>query len=188
MITLQNVANYFQESPAGQWQCKQTGKHIQGEILKFYTSFGGNALCGVTYLGLPITEEINPNVTNHPECRVQAYERGVVAYDPAHALDGAPGAGNVFLLHIESSPQYLAISGKLTALQNAYNSVVTEKNGLIALRDQNGTTITQLQQQLDTLKQQLASAANEATITQLQQQIAAFTDKLAQIEALAKAS
>lgn len=188
VITLQNVSNYFQESPAGQWQCKSTGKHIQGEILRFYTSFGGNALCGVTYLGLPITDEINPNVTGHPECRVQAYERGVLAYDPPHAIDKAPGAGDVYLLHIESSPQYLAISGKLTALQNAYNSVVTEKNGLIALREQNATTITQLNQQIDTLKQQLASAANEETITQLQQQIATFTDKLNQIETMAKIS
>jgi cell division protein FtsB len=152
-------------------------------------------------LGLPITEEINPNVSNHPECRVQAYERGVVAYDPAHALDGPPAAGSVYVLHIESSPQYLAITGKLTALQNAYNSVVSEKNGLIALREQNATTITQLNQQITTLQQQLAND-NEATIQKLQQQvndltahntqltsqIAGFTDKLTQIETLAKVS
>jgi cell division protein FtsB len=201
VIILQNVANYFQESPAGQWQCKANGKHIQGEILRFYTSFGGNALCGVTYLGLPITDEINPNVSGHPECRVQGYERGVVAYDPQHALDGAPGAGSVYLLHIESSPQYTTIAGKLIALQNAYNSVVSEKNGLIAQYNQNTATITQLNQQIEDLKKQLAND-NEATIQQLQQQvttlttqntqlttqIAGFTDKLSQIETLAKVS
>jgi hypothetical protein len=199
VITLQNVSTYFEESPAGQWHCKSTGKHILGEILKFYQRYGGDALCGATYLGMPITEEINPNVTGHPECRVQAYERGVVAYDPAHALDSPPAAGNVYVLHIESSPQYLAISGKLTALQNAYNSVVSEKNGLIALRDQNAATITQLNQQITTLQQQVAND-NEATIQKLQQQvsdltaqnaqlnqqIAGFTDKLNQIETLAK--
>jgi chromosome segregation ATPase len=79
--------------------------------------------------------------------------------------------------------------------------VVTEKNGLIALRDQNAATITQLNQQITTLQQQLAND-NEATIQKLQQQvndlttqntqltsqIAGFTDKLSQIETLAKVS
>lgn len=198
-ITLQNVSTYFEESPAGQWLCKTSGKHVKGAILSFYQSFGNNALCGATYLGLPITEEINPNVSNHPECRVQAFERGVVAFDPAHALDRPPNAGDVYLLHIESSPQYLAISGKLTALQNAYNTVVADKNQLIALRDQNAALITQLTAQIDTLKQELSNDtqaqidqlnAQIATLntqnTQLNQQIAGLTDKLTQIETLAK--
>lgn len=201
VITLQNVATYFEESPAGQWLCKSTGKHVKGAILSFYQRYGGDALCGATYLGLPVTEEINPNAPGHTESRVQAFERGVVAYDPAHALDKAPGAGDVYLLHIESSPQYTAIAGKLTALQQAYNSVVSEKNQLIALRDANTATIQQLNQQISSLQQQLAND-NEATIQKLQQQvsdlttqntqltsqIAGFTDKLAQIETLAKVS
>lgn len=201
VITLQNVSSYFEESPAGQWLCKTSGKHVKGAILSFYVRFGGDALCGATYLGLPITEEINPNVSGHPECRVQAFERGVVAYDPAHALDSPPNAGTVYLLHIESSPQYLAISGKLTALQNAYNTVVADKNQLIALRDQNAAQITNLTAQIDTLKQQIANDT-QATIDQLNAQIATLTtqntqlnaligslnDKLSQIEVIAKVS
>lgn len=201
VISLQNVSTYFEESPAGQWLCKQTGKHIKGDILKFYARFGGDALCGATYLGLPVTEEINPNASGHPECRVQAFERGVVAFDPAHALDSPPNASSVYVLHIESSPQYMAISGKLTALQNAYNTVVADKNQLIALRDQNAAQISNLNQQIDTLKQQLANDTQAqidqlnaqidtltAQNTQLTAQISGLNDKLNQIEALAKVS
>lgn len=67
--------------------------------------------------------------------------------------------------------------GKLTSLQGAYNTVVTEKNQLIGLRDANTATIAQLNQQINDLKQQLASA-NEATIAQLQQEIATLTTQL----------
>ncbi len=99
MIDLTNaiVASYF-ENDGGNWKCKQTGFSIHGGILQFYQGFGSNALCGLTYLGLPLSNEI-AFVQGKPMVK-QYFERAIVAYDPQHQEDNPPLANDVYLMHI----------------------------------------------------------------------------------------
>lgn len=96
------VANYFTSAGETSWRCKQTGFIVHDGILKFYRSFGNSALCGLTYLGLPTSNEQYP----HPEYTgivEQEFERARVRYDPQHKLDRPPSAGDVYLMHLHSS-------------------------------------------------------------------------------------
>ena len=93
------VSEYF-ESYNNAWRCKKTGFLVGNSILSFYQQFGGNALCGLTYLGLPLSNEIG--VSEHPGVVYQRFERGVLAYDPQHVIDSPPGAGDVYCMHIDS--------------------------------------------------------------------------------------
>lgn len=99
-----DVAAFF-EANGEQWHCKTTNCILMGGILDFYRSYGGNGLCGLTYLGLPLTNEIVLNsVPNHPEITIQRFERGVLTYDPNHKLDSVPGAGPIYPLHLDREP------------------------------------------------------------------------------------
>ena len=94
------VAAHF-EAAGNTWKCKQTGKILQGAILSFYQKFGNIDLCGLTFLGLPVSNEIALDVHGNVK---QHYERGVLFYDPKHAYDNPPGSGNVYLAHIYEGP------------------------------------------------------------------------------------
>ena len=96
-LTNTNVAFYF-ENDGGTWKCKQTGFSIHGGILQFYQGFGGDALCGLTYLGLPLSNEV-AFAQGKPMVK-QYFERGVVAYDPQHQEDDPPLAHDVYLMHV----------------------------------------------------------------------------------------
>lgn len=91
------VARYFTQTPDGQWQCKQTGFIVRKGILTFYRSFAQDAYCGLTYLGLPLSNE--ESVAGHSSVVKQRFERAMLAYDPNHELDQPPGASEVYLLH-----------------------------------------------------------------------------------------
>lgn len=100
VITLKspNVGNYYVAAPNGRWRCTKTGATIGGAILAFYCKFGGDRLCGLTYLGLPLTNEIG--VGNGRV--IQFFERGVLVYDPQHTIDSpVGGADSVYLMHID---------------------------------------------------------------------------------------
>jgi len=101
MIDLSNptVAAYFEAAQVG-WNCRQTGKNVHGEILDFYIHFGGDALCGLTYLGLPVSNEIALG-GSHGAVK-QYYENACVFFDPAHEFDSRPGASGarVYLAHL----------------------------------------------------------------------------------------
>lgn len=157
------VSDFFGPANNGQWRTK-TGLHVGGAILSWYKRFGAG-LAGLTNLGLPVTEEINPGISGHAEVRVQGFERGVVAYDPHHVVDGPPQAGDVYVLHIERSPQFASLSHNLDTLKTAYADLTKEKNGLV-------TTNGQLSKQIIGLQQQLASGTNSVL---LQQQINTLT-------------
>ncbi len=92
------VAGYFTQAPDGQWQCKQTGFIVRKGILKFYRSFGQNAYCGLTYLGLPKSNE--EPIAGHSGAVKQRFERAVVAYDPTHQVDHPPDAKEAYLMHL----------------------------------------------------------------------------------------
>lgn len=121
MIDLSNpdVANYFEEASSGAWRCKQTGFLLIGGILKFYQSFGNDGLSGLTFLGLPKSNEIP--VDGYPGVVEQQFERGRLRYDPRHALDNPPGAGSVYLMHsaVPTPPLDPAIKSDLASAANA---------------------------------------------------------------------
>ena len=102
-LSTPGVSNYFTPAQMG-WNCRQTGKNIHGAILAFYQTFGQNGLCGLTHLGLPLSNEISLGGT-HGAVR-QHFENGVVFYDVAHEYDTRPGepTASVYLAHIYSGP------------------------------------------------------------------------------------
>lgn len=129
MIDLTNstVASYF-ENEGGAWKSKQTGFSIHGGILQFYQSFGGNALCGLTYLGLPLSNEIAFE-QGKPMVR-QYFERAVVAYDPQHKEDDPPLAHDVYLMHVheQGNDQQQALIAQLQQQLNNLQQLVAQMN------------------------------------------------------------
>lgn len=155
-LTNTTVASHF-TGDANQWTCKETKFTLHGEILKFYQQYGGNALCGLTYLGLPLSGE--NSVPNKPGIVWQAFERGVLVFDPNHIIDNPPGSGRVYLLHIDSG---LGQDPRVTQLQSQ---------------------IADLQAQVDKLKN-LPVVTNLQQITTIGQRISDDVDlikKLAQV-------
>lgn len=186
IISLNNVAQFFTDAGNNSWHCKTTNYRIGGAILTFYRAFGNAGLCGLTYLGLPLSNEIQVS-KEHPEITLQSFERGIVAYDPHHILDSVPGAGDVYLMHINSGAGQQIITqpiqSKLTATQNAYNSVVTEKNSIQAQISAQNTQLTDLKSKLATAQQELQQSQNSVA---LEQQINDFKTRLTQIATLSK--
>jgi hypothetical protein len=120
MITLDTprVSQYFDGS-ANVWHCKKNGYFVGHAILSLYQKFGGDALCGVTYLGLPLSNETA--VSGHPGVVYQRFERGVLAYDPQHTIDSPPDSGNVYSMHIDSGlgqdPRIAQLQAQIAQLQ-----------------------------------------------------------------------
>lgn len=99
------VSRYFKQGAnSGTWQCIIAGHdfEVHGAILNFYRMLGGAGLCGLTILGLPTSNEIKLDVKDHPETVEQEFERAWVRYDPSHIVDSPPGAGTVYLTHVET--------------------------------------------------------------------------------------
>lgn len=105
MLDIHNgtLLNFFDLEPDGSLKCKSTGHVVQKGILGFYLRYGGDALCGLTYLGLPLSNETG--VSGKQNCVTQQFERGLLAWDPQHQLDFPPSAGDVYVLH---QPQFAA--------------------------------------------------------------------------------
>lgn len=107
VINVQQVADYFIETDAHHWICKQTGKIIRFALLDAYKSYGNEQLCGLTKLGLPKSNEIPIENINakyqHLAGKgivVQVLERGVLCNDPGHLVDNPPGSGGVYPIHV----------------------------------------------------------------------------------------
>jgi hypothetical protein len=105
------------------WTCKDNGFLVGHAILDFYRKFGGDALCGLSYLGLPLSNE--KNVSGIKGVVYQRFERGVLCYDPnrPHVVDTPPGSeqSSVYLLHIDSGigqdPRIADLQAQNSALQ-----------------------------------------------------------------------
>jgi GH25 family lysozyme M1 (1,4-beta-N-acetylmuramidase) len=112
------VASHFTGGP-DIWQCKDNKFVIGHGILGFYQKFGGDALCGLTYLGLPTSNELA--VTGHPGVVYQRFERGVLAYDGQHTLDSPPASADVYLMHIDEGlgqdPRIALLQAQIDKLQ-----------------------------------------------------------------------
>lgn len=129
-LSTPGVSNFFKgKDPI--WECTapgiSNGKLIGHAILKFYREFGGNGLCGLTHLGLPQTNELQ---TGKPGVVMQRFERAVVAWDPNHVLDRAPGSGPAYLMHITNGlgqdPRIADLQAKLLQA-NAENADLKEQ-------------------------------------------------------------
>lgn len=100
-LTNPTVASHFKADGTA-WKCTN-GFSIHGEILANYQKYGNSSLCGLSFLGLPLSNEIA--VAGHPPGVVyQRFERGVLAYDPSHSIDMPPGLeqSHVYPMHINS--------------------------------------------------------------------------------------
>lgn len=142
-LTNGTVASHFTaNSDNTMWTCKDNGFIVGHAILDFYRSFGGTALCGLTFLGLPLSSEQG---VGHPGVVYQRFERGILCYDPGHILDMPPGSGSVYLMHIDSGigqdpriaqlqSQITDLQGQITALQAqlAGNTLAQENAALLA--------------------------------------------------------
>src|SRR5437588_7920988 len=78
------------------WRRRDTDFVVRGCILDFYRSFGGMYDNGLSYLGLPRSQEIR--LKRDAYVVVQVLECGVVCYDPSHVIDLRPGEPPVYLL------------------------------------------------------------------------------------------
>jgi hypothetical protein len=125
-LSTPGVSQFFEAVPGG-WTCLQTGKAVGGAILAEYARYGGTALCGLTFLGIPVSSELpveqlssSPQLAGHG-IRIQFFERGVLAYDVDHILDNPPGAGAVYTVHlyggVGSDPLIAQLEKQLVALQ-----------------------------------------------------------------------
>ncbi len=137
------VTNYFTLQADGSWLCQHPGfdgkqKIIAHGMLSFYQSFGNAALCGLTFLGLPVSNEIA--IAGLAGVTRQHFERGVLFYDPQHQLDRPPGSGDVYLAHIYGGPGQ---DPRIVPLQSQVNT---------------------LNSQVDALTTQLASAPSASVI------------------------
>ena len=112
------VGNYFEATnDPSIWQCKQTGFLLGYGILSFYRKFGGSGLCGLSWLGLPQSNE--QPVPGYPGITEQEFERATVRYDSNHQLDAPPGAGSVYLIHIEQDPRFIQLQTQIAQLQQS---------------------------------------------------------------------
>jgi hypothetical protein len=115
-IDTPGVAEFYVAVPGG-WQCKQTGKVIQGEILATYCRWGNAGQCGLSCWGLPKSneQEIQPGIVR------QYFERATVVFDPQKKIDNPPGVGSVYQLDLYSpygeDPLVPVLEAKLKAQQ-----------------------------------------------------------------------
>jgi hypothetical protein len=99
VLDFQSTQGYFSDLGNNVWKCTKTGFVVGQGILNFYRHFGGDALNGLTYLGLPLSNEIS--IPPHAGVVFQRFERGIACWDPNHEVDSPPGAGNVYLRHLD---------------------------------------------------------------------------------------
>lgn len=149
VLTIQEVAYFFEEQDATHWLCKQTGHSLHDGMLTFYKGYGGNALCGLTWLGLPKTDEIKIEEWRPPlfakyaghGITIQFCECGVLCYDPGHLIDQRPGLeGSVYLLQLYNGgpgtdPGIAKLQAQLAQLQQGVNNpqLVTDMQQIRAI-------------------------------------------------------
>jgi len=116
------VASHFKAEGAS-WRCKDKGHDytIHGEILEKYRSYGKSFFCGLSFLGLPKSNEIP--IMGHSGVCYQRVERGVLCFDPNHEIDTPPGLeqARVYPMHIDSGvgqdPRVTSLQGENDALK-----------------------------------------------------------------------
>ena len=102
IINIEDVSGYFTENKTnGMWTCRQNGYIIGNAILREYRERGGRYLCGLTALGLPLSNEIGIAGIG----AYQKFERGILVYDPGFKYDWPAGhdrANAVYAAHLDT--------------------------------------------------------------------------------------
>lgn len=120
-LSTPRVSDYFEPS-GDMWKCKQTGMVVGHAILDFYRIFGSGGLCGITYAGLPLTNEISVGNGNV----IQRFERIVLGYGPdGKKFDNPPGSGNVFVVKLYEGN---GIDPRMQTLQKEVNALSQQLN------------------------------------------------------------
>lgn len=168
-IVLSDVSSYFTADPTvtGQWDCKN-GKSVHGSILSYYRSYGGRALCGLSFLGLPLTNELAPDATYAG--RVQVFERGAIVYDPQRKWDTPPGVPTTdacYTAHVDQGfvnkwltaalqSQLTQLQGQLAAVQGQLTAAQSQEASDKTVIDALNTQVTNLNSQITTLQAQVS--------------------------------
>lgn len=157
------IGKYFTANASGdRWHCTKTNQDIAYALLHFYRSYGG-------VFGLPLTGEIY--LQQYPKAAIQYMERAIVVFDPDRKIDNPPGAGDCYLLHIDSGIGQQAIAKPLlTAMQSQIDALTKH----VAL----------LTDELTTLKAQATpdTSALETQIANLTTQLTAYKQAVQQAE------
>lgn len=146
------MGKFFTSNAAGdRWHCAKTGQDLAYALLTFYRSYGG-------IFGLPVSGEIY--LQQYPGTALQYCERGLLAYDPKHTIDTPPGAGDCYLLHIDSGIGQRAVAKPLLdALQSQVNTLTAQVHDLTSelatLKAQPVTDTSALEAQIATLTTQI---------------------------------
>ena len=147
-ISTPGVSSFF-EGTGDVWKCKKNNFLVGHGILGFYKKFGGDALCGITYLGLPTSNE--RAVQGHPGVVEQDFERATARYDTGHALDNPPQSKDVYLIHVEQNPlvtkalaQIADLQKQIAALQHPQPANLTQINTLAKQNADNDALIIKL--------------------------------------------
>lgn len=101
-LQISQCSDYFDEVTKDQrWRCKKNQCDIALGILAFYRTYGQSGLNGLSWLGLPLTNELS--VPAFPGVAYQRFERGCVIFDPQRHVDNPPGVtGPIYTLHIDN--------------------------------------------------------------------------------------
>lgn len=141
-LDISQVSGYFLDigtTPDTRWHCKSTGFDIAYGILTYYRTCTLVGLNGLSQYGLPTGPE--QPLQGLKSVVVQHFERGIIAYDPAHEMDSVPGiTGPCYPAHLTvgqaTSPTIGSALSTLStaqvtaqALSNAIGSVITTLKG-----------------------------------------------------------
>lgn len=133
------MGKYFVQVASTRWHCPQTNNDIAYAHLDFYRKYEG-------IFGLPRTGEIY--LAQFPGTAIQVYERGIAAYDPDDKIphEKPPGAGTVYLLHIDSGTgQQIIAKPLLVELQTQVTSMqgqVKNLQGQITLLEEQNASLS----------------------------------------------
>jgi hypothetical protein len=141
------MGKLFSDSTNSCWVCNANKIRIGGDHLVFFRKHEG-------IFGLPLTAEIR--LAQYPNSTFVIYERVIACFDPRHEVDHQPGAGDVFLIHLDGGVGRDIIAKPLVSALNAQIKQLTENND-------------NLNKQLQALK----NAPPQPELAQLQQQLAA---------------
>ena len=150
------VSQFWTASANGAWHCiaKNHDFLMLGNIRSFYVRYGNKGLCGVTYLGLPLTAMFAIKSGIY----AQLFERGLVIDDHNRIIDspvGLESTENCYLGHVDngtgltliSQPVAAALQAQITALKAQLATTVAGTDAAL---------ITSLQSQIKTLTNVIA--------------------------------
>lgn len=112
-LSTPGIASFYSQAPGSAWKCNKNGLIVGNAILSFYRMLGGSALCGLTYLGLPTSNE--RGIPGKVGVTEQDFERATLRYDPGHVVDNPPGSGVVYLVNRTMQPATPAQSVQVVA-------------------------------------------------------------------------